>query len=107
MLGVCLVSSELCDELIARSEEPYRVCLRLNVFGLCLGPSRAVAAQRKNILVPNLFATNKSIIFSTNSLTLVIMNDCVIDDNVSFSLIMNPNFLSLRAIPSVINCNGR
>jgi hypothetical protein len=86
------VGSGLCDELITRSEEPYRVCVCLNVFGLCLGPSRAVAAQRKNILVTNLFASNRSINSSTNSLMLVIMNYCVIDDNVSFSLIMNQNF---------------
>ena len=76
VLGVCLVGSGLCDELIAHSEEPYRVCLCLNVFGLCLGPSRAAAAQRKtNILVTNLFATNKSINSSTNSLIRISDNE--------------------------------
>jgi len=106
VLGVCLLGSGLCDELITRSEETYRVCLCLNVFGLCLGPSRAVAAQRKNILFTNLFATNRSIHSSTNSLMLVIMNYCVIDDNVLFSLIMNQHFCVTNKKPSVINCNG-
>ena len=47
--------------------------------------------REKNIVVTNLFATNKNTNSSTRSLILVIKNYCVIDDNISFDLIMNQN----------------
>ena len=47
--------------------------------------------EKKYIVVTNLFASNKNINSSTHSLTLVTMNYCVIDDNISFDLIMNQN----------------
>jgi hypothetical protein len=54
---VCCAGSCLCDELITRSEEPYRVCVR--VVRVCyvesserdhLGPIWAVAVQEREIV---------------------------------------------------------